>query len=222
MREREHYKVIFLEVIMAVTNVSEIKPQQSLRNHVNRYLTKNSLTRLENAVKGFVCDVVSQMDWVNEIANATEQEAEAMSVAPVECSRFPSSVVMSCRESLKISFWPLNGYDSRSKIFVTLKTAQIRKSFAVYGSGAMRRDEPRKKYPQLETLISGSYVPDEAGIECEIEWREVDEVPQMKLLLCTAFAGDSTKWISSPLCRSCKQLIDKLNKTITHYAEAQK
>ena len=207
---------------MAVTNVSEIKPQNTIKNHVNRYLSKTNLSRLENIIKAHVCEVVSKMSWVNEIADTTVEQAEAMTVAPVECSRFPSSVVMSCRESLKISFWPLNGYNTRSKLFVTLKTAQIRKSFSVYGSGAMRREEPRKKYPQLETLIVGSYVPDEAGVECEIEWSEVDEVPQMKLLLCTAFAGDSTKWLSSPLVKSAKQLIDKLNEQIRRYAEAER
>ncbi len=207
---------------MAVTNVSAIKPQNTLKNRVNRYLSKTSLSRLENVVKSHVCDVVSKMAWVNEIADATDEQAEAISVAPVECSRFPSSVIMSCRESLRINFWQLNGHNAISKLFVTLETAKIRKSFSVYGSGAMRREEPRKKYPQLETLITGSYVPDEAGIECELEWMEVDDVPQMKLLLCTAFAGDSTKWISTPLVKSAKQLIDQLNEQIRRYAEAER
>ncbi len=207
---------------MATTSVSAIKPQNSIKNRVSKVLTKSNLIRLENIVKGYVCDVVSHLDWVEEIQRSTDEEAEAMSVAPVECTRFPSSVVMSCRESLRINFWPLNGFNTRSKIFIALKTEQIRKSFSIYGSGAMRREEPRKKYPQLETLIHGSYVPDEAGIECEVEWYEVDNVPQIKLLLCTAFAGDATKWISSALSKDIKKLIDRLNKQIMDISERPK
>lgn len=207
---------------MATTNVSAIKPQNTLKNKVNKCLTKSNLTRLENVVKGYVCDVISRLDWIDEIANSTEEQAEAMSVAPIECTRFPSSVVMSCRESLQINFWSLNGFNAQSKLFIALKTEQIRKSFTVYGSGAMRRDEVRKRYPQLETLIHGSYVPDEAGVECEVEWYEVDDVPQIKLLLCTAFAGDSTKWISSALSKDAQKLIDRLNEQLKESAERYK
>ena len=207
---------------MATTSVSAIKPQNSIKNRVSRVVTKSNLTRLENIIKGYVCDAINNLDWIEQIQRSTDEEAEAMSVAPVECTRFPSSVVMSCRESLQINFWPLNGFNTRSKLFIAMKTEQIRKSFSIYGSGAMRREEPRKKYPQLETLIHGSYVPDQAGIECELEWYEVNEVPQMKLLLCTAFAGDSTKWISSALSKDIKKLIERLNKQIMDISERPK
>ena len=192
---------------MATTNVFEIKPQHHMRNRVNKVLTKNSLRCLENNAKTYVSVSLCDSPWVQEIARATEEEAERLAVAPVECSRFPSAIGMSCVESLKTTFWPLNGYNTRSKLFLSLDTEKLRKSFSIYASGSFRRDEVRKTYPQLETLIHGSYVPDQAGIECELEWYEVDEVPQMKLLLCTAFAGDKTKWISSGLSKNINKLI---------------
>ena len=199
---------------MAITNACEIKPQHHMKNRVSKILSKNSLRHLENRIKSYVSRVLCGSSWVQDIANTTEEKAELLQVAPVECSRFPSAIGMSCVESLKATFWPLNGYSTQSKLFISLDTETLRKAFSIYGSGAFRRDEIREKYPQLETLIHGSYIPDQAGVECELKWYEVDEVPQMKLLLCTGYAGEKTKWISNELAKDINQLIQEMNENI--------
>jgi hypothetical protein len=199
---------------MTTTNVYEIKPQQNLRNKVSLVLSKNSLRQLENNVKTHVGDTLRSSSWVQEIANAKAEAADAISVAPVECQRFPSAIEMACQESLKIDFQQLDGLGSRSKLFIILSVEKLRKAFSIYASGSFRRDEARSKYPQLELLIPGSFAPDEAGVEVELDWSEVDGVPQMTLLLCTAFAGDCTAWISKPLVKSMSKLVAKLNESI--------
>jgi hypothetical protein len=196
---------------MATTNCFEIKPQQTLRNLVNKFLVKTNLRNLEGAVKKYVSETVCKESWIKQIGEATDEDAEKLDVALIECSRFPSAINMALMEAIDMNFTLLNGKCVNSKLTIAFDTTKLRKAFSIYASGAFRSSKPRKKFKQLETLIAGSEVPKRSGIDVGLMWEDKEGKPVAKGLLHTSLGDQSTRWISDPLLKDIQTLIKELN-----------
>jgi len=206
---------------MATTNCFEIKPQQTLRNLVNKFLVKTNLRNLEGAVKAYVSETVPNQSWIKEIGEATDGDAEKLDVALVECSRFPSAINMALTEAIDMDFSLLNGKCVNSKLTIAFDTTKLRKAFSIYASGAFRSSKPRKKYRHLETLIAGSEIPERAGVEVGLMWEDKNGKPGCKGLLHGSLGDESTRWISDPLLKDVQSLIKELNCRIEQMWEKQ-
>jgi hypothetical protein len=196
-------------------SVISIRPQEHIASKVNKFFSKSTLRHCEQLALKNVLASLPTCDLSQAIHSLNDDESLSLELCPKEAMRFGACLENSVRESITVTYEPLDGHQKSSAIPLGVMSKKLEKSFQIYASGSYRREKIRKEFGKdLELLIARqeSESRDEIySVTIDVQWHELEGLPQV---LTFTTARNSDNWIAYLIEESASGLVNDLNEHI--------
>ena len=196
-------------------SVTSIRPQEHLANKVNKFFSKATLRHCEQLALKNVLKSLPDCTLVKSINALDEDESLSLELCPKEAMRFGACLETSVRESITVTYEPLDGHRKSSAIHLGVISKKLEKAFQIYASGSYRREKIRKEFGKdLELLIArqeGESRDEIYSVTIDVQWHELEGLPQV---LTFTTARNSDNWIAYLIEESASGLVNDLNEHI--------